>query len=112
MEVVGANAFVGEDMAYPSTTKSGLVGSAESEKATSQPKSEKGSDRPPWLVLAAFLVASTVVLILLSWSVSSAPLLFTELLVGAAAISVGGLLGFLFGMPRGPVDALTAEENG
>src|SRR5260370_6660853 len=85
---------------------------ADSTPTTSQPESKKPPDRPPWLVLATFLVTSVVILVLLAWSVSSARLLFIELLVGAGAISVGGLLGFLFGMPRGPVTSLTPQEDG
>ena len=66
---------------------------------------------PPWLVIAAFLLTSALVLALLAWSRSSATLLFIELLVAAAALSVGGLLGFLFGMPRGRVNEDSRNEQ-
>lgn len=67
--------------------------------------------RPPWLVIAAFFLTSALVLALLAWSRSSARLLFTELLVAAAALSVGGLLGFLFGMPRGRINEDSSDEQ-
>lgn len=73
---------------------------------------KKEERRVPWLVLAVFLITAILILALLAWSVSSARFLFSELLIGAAAISIGGLLGFLFGMPRGRADGQTSEGNG
>jgi hypothetical protein len=67
--------------------------------------------RPPWLLIAAFFLSSGLVLALLAWSRSSATLLFTELIVAAAALSVGGLLGFLFGMPRGRIKEVSSDEQ-
>jgi hypothetical protein len=76
-----------------------------------QPEADESHDRPPWLVFVIFLTTATVLLVLYGWSVSSPPLLLTELLVGAASISVGSLLGFLFGMPRAMVAPSTSEET-
>jgi hypothetical protein len=42
---------------------------------------------------------------------SSASLLFIELLLAVGAASVGGLLGFLFGMPRGPSDIRSPNSS-
>jgi len=72
---------------------------------------EKRRDRPPWIVFAAFLLTSVAVLSLLAWSLSSARILFLELLVAAGATSVGGLLGFLFGMPRGPIESPNTDDG-
>src|SRR2546421_2352803 len=84
-----------------------------SKSGTESPTDRKKAERRvPWLVLGGFLIAFILILALLAWSVSSARFLFAELLIGAAAISIGGLLGFLFGMPRGQVDDQTSEGNG
>ena len=64
----------------------------------------QSNDRPPWLIFASFLVTAIAVLALLAWSLSSTVILFVELLIAAGAASVGVLLGFLFGMPRGFAD--------
>lgn len=80
-------------------------------QADKEPAPENRKDRPPWLVFSAFLLISVTVLSLLAWSLSSARILFTELLVATAASSIGGLLGFLFGMPRSPVDGPQRDEE-
>jgi hypothetical protein len=90
------------------TTQSLSSGSVQ---AATENELERRRDRPPWPVFAAFLLISIAILALLAWSLSSARILFLELLVAAGATSVGGLLGFLFGMPRGPVDAPAAEAE-
>lgn len=95
-------------------SKSGVsTGDTKSEPnpAAEKQELEKRRDRPPWIVFAAFLLTSVAVLALLAWSLSSARLLFIELLVAAGATSVGGLLGFLFGMPRGPVESPPADDG-
>ena len=79
---------------------------------SSQPEEPKEDDRPPWLVFAIFLIAAIAVLALLAWSFRSASLLFIELLLAAGAASVGVLLGFLFGMPRGPADINATSSSG
>ena len=68
---------------------------------SSKPKED---DRPPWWIFATFLIVAIIVLASLAWTVGSATLLFVELLLAAASSCIGGLLGFLFGMPRGPAD--------
>lgn len=73
--------------------------------------SQEEKIKPPWLVIAAFFLTSALVLALLAWSRSSGRLLFTELLVAAAALSFGGLLGFLFGMPRGRIKEDFSDEQ-
>jgi len=98
------------------TTTSNSVNSAsiikrEDALPNPRPEADKSHDRPPWLVFVIFLTTATILLSLYGWSVSSPPLLLTELLVGAASISVGSLLGFLFGMPRAMVAPSTSEET-
>lgn len=101
-------------MADQQTNKSGFLssvaGNGREEKKT-EPETDESRNRPPWIVFAVFLSAAIILLALYGWSVLSAPLLLTELLVGAASMSVGSLLGFLFGMPRSTVAASTNEEN-
>jgi hypothetical protein len=70
---------------------------------------ERPTRRPPWPVFALFLASAVVLLALFGWSVHSGTLLIAELLVGTAATSVGGLLGFLFGLPRAPVQSETRD---
>lgn len=92
-----------------SDSASGRGAADESEHAGQRENLEP--PRPPWLVIAGFLLAATLVLVLVAWSRSSAMLLSAELLVAAAALSVGGFLGFLFGIPRGLVKNNTDDEH-
>lgn len=63
---------------------------------------------PRWALFFGILIGLAVIcLALFGWSVSSVPLLLAELLVGFAAACFGGLLGFLFGLPR----ALVRDEG-
>jgi hypothetical protein len=102
-------------MADPPTTKTTPANpDPKSDKTPDDHKSETDSerDRPPWKVLAAYLGTATIVLILLAWSMASARVLFTELLVAAGAIAVGALVGFLFGMPRAPNASADDDSSG
>ena len=60
---------------------------------------------PPWAVFVIFILAIIFLLALYGWSVRSATVFVAELMVGTAALAVGALFGFLFGIPRGPVEA-------
>lgn len=57
-------------------------------------------DEPPWQILGILLLVTTAALTFYGWSVGSKPLLLIEILLGTAALTVGGFFGFLFGMPR------------
>ncbi len=61
-----------------------------------------GGKRPPWWAFGALLYFAIVLLAFFGWSVRSYRLIFLEALLGVAAFSVGGLIGFLFGLPRVP----------
>ena len=58
------------------------------------------SERPPWLVFQIALAFAAVVVAGYGATTRSWTLLTIEALIGTAALSVGGLLGFLFGIPR------------
>jgi len=66
--------------------------------------------RPPWLVFMIFLIAVALVLALYGWSVHSGTVVVIELLVAAASSCAGALFGFVFGIPRGPVQSNTEER--
>lgn len=72
---------------------------------TSPPATEAEDKAPPWLVFVIFILAIILLLGLYGWSVRSATVFVAELMVGTAALAVGALVGFLFGIPRGPADA-------
>lgn len=76
----------------------------------SQPTDEE-RDGPPWWTMAIFLLAAILLVALFGWSISSLPLLFIEMLLALSALSVGGLFGFLFGMPRGTGDSSSKEDT-
>jgi len=64
------------------------------------PRPAQTSERPPWRV---FQFALALAAILVAWygvTVQSWTLLTIEAMIGTATASVGGLLGFLFGIPR------------
>ena len=88
-----------------SPTERSEVGGSKVERAET-PKSEV-RERPPWNIFGALLVVAIALLALYGWSVGSRSFLFLEILLGAAALSVGGFFGFLFGMPR----ASTEDAN-
>ncbi|HSQ29460.1 MAG TPA: pYEATS domain-containing protein [Gemmatimonadaceae bacterium] len=58
------------------------------------------SERPPWLVFQIALAFAALVVAGYGATTRSWTLLTIEALIGTAALSVGGLLGFLFGIPR------------
>jgi hypothetical protein len=59
-----------------------------------------GQGRPPWWLMLVLLGAVVLCLFFFGSSRSGTRLVTLELLLGACALSVGGLLGFLFGIPR------------
>lgn len=102
-------------MADPVTTKPSLTNTELTANKTldnHETETESQRDRPPWIVLAAYLGMATIVLIFLAGSIASTRVLFTELLVAAAAIGVGALVGFLFGMPRAPNASADDDSSG
>lgn len=58
------------------------------------------SERPPWLVFQIALAFAALVVAGYGATTRSWTLLTIEALIGTASLSVGGLLGFLFGIPR------------
>ena len=58
------------------------------------------SERPPWLVFQFALALSALLVIGYGVTTRSWTLLMIEALIGTASLSVGCLLGFLFGIPR------------
>lgn len=76
-----------------------------------RPDEDAENPQPPWMVIAIFLLTAILVVALVAWSRSSALLLSVELLVAAASLSVGGFLGFLFGIPRGRVKDEEQSDN-
>jgi hypothetical protein len=87
-----------------------LSGNGESKSGSGEPI-EPPPKRPPWFVFTIFLVSSIATLALFGWSVHSATVLLAELLVAIAAMSVGGLLGFLFGLPRTPEQSERRDKS-
>ena len=58
------------------------------------------SERPPWRVLRFALALAALLVAAYGATIKSYTLLTIEALIGTATLSVGGLLGFLFGIPR------------
>jgi hypothetical protein len=97
-------------MAEPDKKRENTNKSTSADKKGSKKRDKKKEDAAAWLVLVAFLFTVTLVLIFLAWAIASARLLFVELLIAAAAMIVGGLLGFLFGMPRAGSPVETGDD--
>jgi hypothetical protein len=57
-------------------------------------------ERPPWRVFQFALALAALLVVWYGVTIQSATLLTIEALIGTATASVGGLLGFLFGIPR------------
>lgn len=57
---------------------------------------------PPWLLMLALLAVVVLCVVFFGSTRAGTRLVTLELLVGTCALSVGGLLGFLFGIPRTP----------
>jgi hypothetical protein len=71
-------------------------------RSTEEPKT--GSNKPesaPWWIFAAVAAIGLALIGLYGWSTRSTPVLAVEWLIAVTALSSGGLLGFLFGIPRG-----------
>jgi hypothetical protein len=58
------------------------------------------TERPPWRVFQFALTLTAILLAAYGATIKSYTLLTIEALLGTATLSVGGLLGFLFGIPR------------
>ena len=82
-------------------------GSTEPRASTEETANQKAADRkkPPWRILALIVGVGVVLTILYGWSVRSGELLLLLLLLAMAAFVVGGLIGFLFGIPKALTDA-------
>jgi hypothetical protein len=64
------------------------------------PRPGATSERPPWRVFQFALALAALLLAAYGATIKSYTLLTIEALLGIATLSVGGLLGFLFGIPR------------
>lgn len=73
-----------------------FVGSTDASGARPAPTTE----RPPWRVFQFALAFTALLLAGYGATIKSTTLLTIEALIGTATVSVGGLLGFLFGIPR------------
>jgi hypothetical protein len=62
--------------------------------------SESAIENPPWVILALLSGLITALLILYAWSARSQTLLVVEVIFELSSMVVGGLFGFLFGLPR------------
>ena len=61
---------------------------------------QEGHEAPPWTVLLTCLVVAVALLGTYGTVLRNGGLLLTLLMVAAASLLVGGMLGFLFGIPR------------
>lgn len=70
--------------------------------------------KPPWPVVLTFLIVATLSLIAFGALNKQASVVVVELMIALASLSVGALLGFLFGIPKGGPGPSTNEssENG
>ena len=87
--------------------RSSTSGTTEPKASTEETGNQKAADRkkPPWRILALIVVLGAMLMILYGWSVRSGELLLLLLLLAMAAFVVGGLIGFLFGIPKALTDA-------
>jgi hypothetical protein len=81
-----------------STSKSGASSARSTDGASPHPATT--SERPPWRVFRFALAFAALLLAAYGVTLKSYTLLTIEALIGTATLSVGGLLGFLFGIPR------------
>lgn len=81
-----------------STNKSGDSSARSVDGPSSRPTAT--SERPPWRVFRFALAFAALLLAAYGVTLKSYTLLTIEALIGTATLSVGGLLGFLFGIPR------------
>lgn len=81
-----------------STNKSGDSSSRSADVPNTRPTAT--SERPPWRVFRFALAFAALLLAAYGITLKSYTLLTIEALIGTATLSVGGLLGFLFGIPR------------
>ncbi len=100
-------------MGREATERSGLRSNDESPESDAgiPPTPVTREARPPWFVLLAVIAASILVVVSYAWSIGEWPLLWIELLVGLASATVGGLLGFVFGLPRHTIDESQPKES-
>jgi pYEATS domain-containing protein involved in immunity len=77
---------------------SGATGTRPGDVAAARPFAT--SERPPWLVFQVALALAAVIVVGYGATTRSWTLLMIEALIGTASLSVGCLLGFLFGIPR------------
>ncbi len=66
---------------------------------------------PPWWIVALIVSFGWVLLALYGFSVNSLSFLVLLLLISIASFVVGGLLGFLFGIPKALTDVGTREND-
>jgi hypothetical protein len=62
--------------------------------------SEKAQKRPPWWIFASAIIVGGLCALTYGTLGANGRLAIVELLLANASLSVGGLLGFLFGIPR------------
>ncbi len=85
---------------YSDASAKGVGGAATRPREASGPRLMVTIERPPWRVFQFALALAALLVIGYGVTIRSATMLTIEALVGTATASVGGLLGFLFGIPR------------
>jgi hypothetical protein len=75
-------------------------GAAPARSADAGPRPGNTGERPPWRVFRFALAFAALLVAAYGATIKSYTLLTIEALIGTATLSVGGLLGFLFGIPR------------
>ena len=84
----------------PSSNGSTSAPAASARSTDAVVRQAMATERPPWRVFQFALTFTTVLLVAYGATIKSYTLLTIEALLGTATLSVGGLLGFLFGIPR------------
>ena len=75
---------------------------ADKSQSTDQSDGMRKDALPAWWSLLLIILTATLLLIIYGIISKSWPIALVELLIEAAALSIGAFLGFLFGMPRAP----------
>src|SRR5690242_13002216 len=75
-------------------------GATTARSADAAPRPGTTGERPPWRVFRFALAFAALLVAAYGATIKSYTLLTIEALIGTATLSVGGLLGFLFGIPR------------
>jgi hypothetical protein len=73
----------------------------ERDAASEKHQNIEAKPEPPWWIVATVLLLTVALVAAYGFGVHAGAIFVVELMVGVAALTVGTLLGFLFGIPRG-----------